>query len=36
MATFIPENEVKDLKQLFISLDTNGNGMISLDEMIDG
>jgi calcium-dependent protein kinase len=36
MATFIPENEVSELKQLFTSLDKNGNGMISKDEMIDG
>lgn len=36
MATFIPENDVHELKEFFVSLDKNGNGMISLEEMIDG
>ncbi|CAD8123033.1 unnamed protein product [Paramecium sonneborni] len=36
LATFIPENEVTSLRQLFVSLDKDGNGMISLDEMIEG
>ncbi|KAM3147842.1 hypothetical protein pb186bvf_000170 [Paramecium bursaria] len=36
LATFIQEEEITNLKQLFVSLDSDGNGMLSLEEMIGG
>ena len=36
IASQIPEEEVVNLKNIFIKIDTNGNGLISKKEMIDG
>lgn len=36
LAVQIPEKEIENLRKIFVKLDTNGNGMISYDEMMIG
>ena len=36
IASQIPEKEIINLKNIFKLIDVNGNGLISLDEMIAG
>ena len=36
IASQIPESEIVNLKNIFKTIDKNGNGLISLDEMITG
>ena len=36
IASQIPEAEIDNLKNIFKTIDKNGNGLISLDEMIQG